>query len=150
VRPLVDLPGAGLDRSGPAITGPDPGNTPGGEDAKDLLHLHAAGLANNHQVDQVVGMGKVGAREPIHRYPPVAPELLDIPPGPGDVVCIGIQALQQVALAGAERRRQHPVAASQVDHQAAPDTGAGENFLCQPIGLLDLAPPGRCRRQESK
>ncbi len=61
---------------------------------------------------------------------------------------VGVQPLDEVAVACVERRRQPSIGAAEVDHQAASNTRQGQDLLCSGVGRSAGRALRPCEQQE--
>jgi hypothetical protein len=114
VRPLVDLSRPRLDRFRPRLALLDVRHAIGRQDAQHLRHRDLARLLGDDQVGEVVDVGQYVARQPVRRDGAIEPPRLDASPRLRHVRCLPVEALDEVALARVQSRRQRAVAAPEV------------------------------------
>ncbi len=131
MRPLVDLLRPPLDGLRPGLPLLDIGHAARRKHAHHLGLLRrdgAEGLDHN-EVDEVLDVGKPLARPPLNRHRAVQAERPNVPARRLDVRRVGVEAVDQVIVAGAQRRRQAPLAAPHVNEEPALDAGLLQNLL---------------------
>ena len=120
--PFVHLFGTRLDRFCPYITLLDVSGAVGHQNAQNLVHRDIHLLLRHDKVDKVVGVRQAVTSELFDRYLAVKLERLDMLTGLLDVLCIGVQAVDQVTVICAQCGCELTVPAVHVDYQAAFDT----------------------------
>ena len=146
VRPLVDILGPRLDGPGPFTLRPNVCHAARTQDAEHLLDGQTERPLRDDEVDEVVDVRQPFPRPRVDRHRPVEAERLEVLAGLLDLGGVAVQAVYQVAAAGAQSGREPAVAAADVDDQAALDSRCLENSGS--LGLRPVRPlVGRqCRR----
>ncbi len=119
MRPLVNLVGARLEGSVPGAGLLNVRHTVRAEDAQNLGGGDVAEVLGHKQVDEVIDVRQPLAAELVHRHGAVDAERPDVRARLGDVLRAGVQAVDEVGVAGAEGGGQSAVAAAQVHDEAA-------------------------------
>ena len=96
--PFVYLFGTRLDRLCPYITLLDVSNAVGNQNAQNLVHRYVRLLLRKNEVDKVVGVRQEVTFELFDRYLAIKLERLDMLACLLDVLCIGVQAVDQVTV----------------------------------------------------
>ena len=128
VRPLVDVSRTRLHGLPPLSVCLDVGNALGRENAHDLRRRHAAEVLGHYQVHEVLGVGEPLARKHVDRYASVESEGPDALPCHRDLGRRPREAVDDEAIARAERSREIPVATPDVDDEAAGHARRRENI----------------------
>ena len=137
VRPLVHVAGPGFDDRLAA----DQRDAAGDEHAKQFLARRPRPVARrDDDVHHVARVRQAGAVEWLHRDRSVEPELLEASAGLADGRGVRIEAMDAEAVARANRRRQLPAAAAEMDDQPADESPVSTGLLdpCR-----DIPCPGR-------
>jgi len=125
VAPLVGVLRHRLHRLLPC----DIGHAAGAEHAHHLGHGHPAQGVGHDQRSEVLRVRQPRAPEAIDRHGPIETPRLDPLARLRHVGRVGIQAVDDVAVTGPQRRRQRAVAAAQMDDEPALDPSGLENPL---------------------
>ena len=102
-------PGLGMLR--PIALGLHIGHAVRHEHAQYLGQRHLAQICCDQQVDQIVRVRQMTRRPLLHGHGTVQAERLDLPTGRSDALRVGVQAVNDVAVSGAQRGRQPAVVA---------------------------------------
>ena len=158
VCPLVNLLRAGFDGLLPRIPLLDVGHAARTQHAQHLSRRHLAGVLRDQEIDQVVGIRQPLAGPMLHRHLAVEAQRPDQPAGLAHALGVGLQAVNQVAIARPQRRRHPAVPTAQVNDQAALDAGGLQNpprrlaIGTLGIGTLSgrIGGAGACRPDEQR
>ena len=119
VCPFVDLVRPRLDGPGPLARVFDIGDAPGTEHPHNLLHRHIAQILSHKQVYEIVDIGQMSTVERISRDDAIKPPRLDLSANTIHIAGIRIQTVHQIALAGVELGRLHPITTAEMNDEAA-------------------------------
>ncbi len=146
MRPFVHLFGPRLDRLRPLAILLDVRHATGDQDPHDFFHRDSSQVLRNEKVDEVVSV-RQALRSPLFNGDlAVQAERPDVLAGLLDVLRIGVQSVNQVAVTSPQSRRRLTVAATNVHGQPALDAGRGQNLpRILPLSARILARPKHCR-----
>jgi len=124
VGPLVNVLRPRLDDLAPGGTLGDTRHPARGQHPQHLLLRHLVRLADDQEVDQVVGVRQVCAVEGGRRDGPEEPERAEVVARFRNVGGVAVEALDEVTGPGAKGRGQAAIAAAEMDHQPSANTGS--------------------------
>ena len=101
MRPLINLLRPGFDDLSPPAIGLYVCYSLGTQHAFDFLHRHCIGFFGYDQADEVIHIGKTPAVESVNGYLAVQSERAYVVTRPADIRLILIQAMNEIAVAGA-------------------------------------------------
>ena len=130
VGPVVDIFRAWFDGLCPDAVLVDISNALGRQHTHHFLHGNRAKFLSHDKTRKVVDVGQIPADQPVHRHVTVDAQGLDVLACPLDVLWVGVQSVDQVAVVRMQRGCQAAVVASQVDDQPALDARFFEDTPC--------------------
>ena len=112
VCPFVDFSWPGLDYSLPLAFVSDKCDAIGGQDAKYLILERLFFILGYNKIHEVVCVGEVFAVPFVDAYGAVDSLLNDIGACGGDILFVGIEAVDEILIAGSQGGRERPVRAA--------------------------------------
>jgi len=129
MRPFVYLPRPGLGGRAQFPALGDAGHAVGRQDPHDFGDRDVRLVLDDDQIRKVVHIRKRVARPPVHGDRAVQAARLDVLTRLSYIGAVPVQRMNDVGIAGPQRRRDLPVAAADVQDQPSFDAGGFENLL---------------------
>ncbi|MBA7702548.1 hypothetical protein ES703_111317 [subsurface metagenome] len=146
VCPLVELFGPRLDSPGPCPAFFDIRYAVGTQHAHHLAHRNSTEVLRHYEINKIVGVRQPVACKQLYRYLAIETQGANMVAGFFNVVGIGVQAVNQVAVIGVQCGGQPAIGAADVDHEPAGNACGVQDLPSLPANLC--RPLSSCRQRD--